>query len=281
MKPNFLIIGAARSGTTSLFQYLDPHPEIYMSQVKELNFFSNERFWHRGYHWYESYFSRVPEGVKAAGEASTSYTKAPFTPDVVQRIHDYNPDMKLVYIVRDPVARYISHYMKRIQTGLETRPFSQTLINLEKEACAWQGRYAYQIRQYLRHFPEEQLLIRSMDQIRNTPESVISDIFRFLGVSDSFPVRGLEKIHNANTRVVRKSPVGSRILQFYRTHLEYREIPYTFKKLILTASDLGGELVNQPVPSAEERQKLISFYRDDTRELREHFGVDTGGWLSA
>lgn len=281
MKPNFLIVGAARSGTTSLFQYLDPHPEIYMSQVKELNFFSNERFWSRGIDWYEQRFAGAPAGVKAIGEASTSYTKAPFTTDVAQRIHDYNPGMKLVYIVRDPIARYISHYMQRIQVGLETRPFSQTLENLEQEACAWQGRYAYQIKQYLRFFPETQLLIRSIDQIRDEPAQVIRDIYRFLDVDESFEVRGLQKIHNANTRVVRKSRLGGQLLRAYRRYLEHRDIPFAVKKLVLSTSDLGGKVVTTPVPTEAERAKLIAFFAEDTRELHDRFQVPTEGWLSA
>lgn len=281
MKPNFLVIGAARSGTTSLFQYLDPHPQIYMSQVKELNFFSNERFWNKGFGWYESRFARAPAATEAIGEASTSYTKAPFTEDVVQRIYDYRPDMKLIYIVRDPVARYISHYMKRVQTGLEKRTFSQTLINLEKEPCAWQGRYAYQISQYLRLFPEDQLLIRSMDDIRNRPDAVVRDIYRFLGVDESFTVQGLDRIHNATTRVVRKSALGSRILDLYRSHLEHRELPYSIKRMVLAASDLGGERISTPVPTPEERGRLVEFYREDTQELQERFGIRTEEWLSA
>lgn len=280
MKPNFLVIGAARSGTTSLFQYLDPHPQIYMSQVKELNFFSNERFWNKGFGWYENRFDRAPPTRKAIGEASTSYTKAPFTNDVVQRIHDYQPDMKLIYIVRDPIERYISHYMQRVQVGLETRSFAQTLDVMENEAFAWQGRYAYQLQQYLRLFAEEQLLIRSMDQIRTDAAGVVRDIYRFLGVDDSFTIQGLEKIHNANTRVVRKTAAGMRILGLYRRYMEHREIPYTLKKLVLAASDLGGDLVSKPVPTPEQRQKLIRFYQDDTRELQERFGVNTEGWLS-
>ena len=99
MKPGFIIIGAARSGTTSLYQYMDAHPEIYLSPVKELNFFSNEKYWSKGFAWYESKFSGARNSHRISGEISPSYSKAPFTEDVVQRIYEYSPEIKLIYIV--------------------------------------------------------------------------------------------------------------------------------------------------------------------------------------
>ncbi|WP_404362237.1 sulfotransferase family protein [Marinobacter sp.] len=213
MKPNFIVIGAARSGTTSLFQYLDPHPEVFMSQVKELNFFSNEKYWNKGFKWYESQFAGADQRTQAIGEASTSYTKAPFTQDVVKRIHDYKPDMKLIYVVRDPIDRYISHYMKRVQTGIETRTFDQTLENLENEACAWQGRYHYQIQNYLERFPRDQLLVISMASMKTSPKLVMEDVYNFLGLQTLGTISGLDAVHNATHRVIRKNKAGSMILR--------------------------------------------------------------------
>jgi hypothetical protein len=280
MKPNFIVIGAARSGTTSLFQYLDPHPEVFMSQVKELNFFSNEKYWNKGFKWYESQFAGANQGTRAIGEASTSYTKAPFTKDVVKRIHDYNPDMKLIYVVRDPIDRYISHYMKRVQTGIETRNFSQTLENLESEACAWQGRYHYQIQKYLEWFPSNQLLVISMSSMKTTPEAVMEDVYNFLGLQTQGPISGLDAVHNATHRVVRKSKVGSRILKFYRQHIEQRRFPFRIKRLVTSLGDLGGEVIEKPRPTPDQYRKLTQFFEDDSERLSSDFKINTSSWLN-
>ena len=85
MRPNFILIGAARSGTTSLHKYLESHPEIFMSEIKEINFFSNERYWKKGINWYEAHFNKAKG--KAIGEASTSYTNYPLIKDVPKISH--------------------------------------------------------------------------------------------------------------------------------------------------------------------------------------------------
>ena len=278
MKPNFIVIGAARSGTTSLFQYLDPHPEVYMSQVKELNFFSNESYWNRGFDWYEARFQSA-DGVRAVGEASTSYTKAPFTPDVVKRIHDYSPDMRLIYVVRDPIDRYVSHFLKRTQTGVETRPFEATLKDLEQEACAWQGRYHYQLQQYLTRFPREQIRVISMDDLKTNPGPVVHDLYRFLGVDPDFKATDFSKVHNANERIVRKSRLGLGILSFYRSHIEHREWPFRIKKQFSRLADLGGTPVTKPALDDSQFRALQAFYEDDARRLEDEFGISTHNWM--
>ncbi len=280
MKPNFIVIGAARSGTTSLFQYLDPHPEVFMSQVKELNFFSNEKYWNKGFKWYESQFTGADKRTLAIGEASTSYTKAPFTEDVVKRIHDYNPDMKLIYVVRDPIDRYISHYMKRVQTGIETRTFDQTVENLESEACAWQGRYHYQIGKYLERFPRSSIMVKSMDELKKNPEPVITDISNFLSITPNVEIAGLDRVHNATHKVARKTPLGFKIVHFYRHHIEQKQIPFIFKKFITHLGDIGGQQISKPVLTEAQFKKFHEFFKEDTDRLAADFNIDVSKWLT-
>lgn len=280
MKPNFIVIGAARSGTTSLFQYLDPHPEVFMSQVKELNFFSNEKYWKKGLDWYESRF-KAPKSdvIKAVGEASTSYTKAPFTANVVNRIYIYNPEIRLIYFVRNPVDRYLSHYMQRVQAGIETRKFRETLKDLNKETCAWQGLYHYQLKRYLEYFPKEQIMVKSMEDLKDKPQTVIEDIYRFIGVNVDFQISGLDKIHNANTKVLIKSALGKNIFYFYRKHLEQLNIPFTVKKLVMRLGDVGGKEIGKPILTSTQREQLENFYHEDSKMLKREFGINTDHWF--
>ena len=115
MRPTFLIIGAAKCGTTSLFQLLRTHPEIGMSAVKEPNFFSRDPEFQRGWEWYESLFAGH-EAKVAVGEASHTYTKIGIYPHAVTRIVERLPEAKLLYIVRHPLVRMESGWAPRIQS---------------------------------------------------------------------------------------------------------------------------------------------------------------------
>jgi hypothetical protein len=279
VKPNFFIIGAARSGTTSLYAYLDQHPEIFFSQVKEINFFSNPEIWKKGFKWYESHFNKAKD-AKAIGEASTSYTASPFLDEAPQRLARYKPDAKLIYIVRDPVDRIISHYMHRVHRGLESRPFSAVIDNLEAEPTAWQGRYYYQLQQYLKVFDRKQVLIISFDDLHNSADSVMSTIFSFLGVDSNFSVKDSEKIFNASSGSLRRSDFGIRILRFYRRHLEYRRLPFFLKKQFLKLASVRA--VKHDRPSLTEHQCLVlnNFYAQDSNDLAYNLRIDTASMVN-
>jgi hypothetical protein len=280
MKPSFIVIGAARSGTTSLFQYLDAHPDIYLSPVKELNFFSNEKYWNKGFKWYESNFSGAEDSILAVGEASPSYTKAPFTEDVPKRIFNYCPKVKLIYIVRNPIERFISHYLHRLHRGYDSRDFESTLKNLDQESFAYQGRYHYQIDKYLKYFDRNQILIIPFESIKSQRILTIKKIYQFLEVNSEFKVEQLEKIHNANKIIIRKNRFGIFILRFFHKHIEQKKIPYFFKKLFISISNIGGTPIKKVKPTSEQLAILENFYKEDSMKLREDFGIQTDHWFS-
>src|SRR5688500_4010417 len=105
--PNLIIIGGLKCGTTSIHHYLGLHPEVQMSKPKELNFFVSELNWDLGIPWYKSRFdSRFP----VRGESSPHYTNQPRFRGVAERIRDNVPDARLIYMVRDPISRILSHW---------------------------------------------------------------------------------------------------------------------------------------------------------------------------
>ena len=108
MLPTFITIGAMKCGTHSLHQYLDLHPEIAMSQRKELNFFLTEAKFAQGLEWYSA---QIAGNGTARGESSPNYSKCHMFPGVAERMHATLPDIKLIYLVRDPVERAVSHYV--------------------------------------------------------------------------------------------------------------------------------------------------------------------------
>ena len=122
-RPNFIVIGAMRAGTTALFEYLRAHPDVYIPELKELNFFWER--WKRGIGWYESQFAGATD-EKAIGELSPEYTFYPARRGVAERIAKLLPDVKLIYLMRDPIARMRSNYVWRVAAGSESRPMRQT-----------------------------------------------------------------------------------------------------------------------------------------------------------
>jgi len=106
--PNLIIIGAMKCATTSLHYYLNLHPQISMSEEKELDFFIHKNNWHKGIEWYKTNFTG---NASVYGESSPNYTKYPFFNGVPERMHAVVPDAKLIYVVRDPIERIISHYI--------------------------------------------------------------------------------------------------------------------------------------------------------------------------
>lgn len=279
MKPGFFIIGAARSGTTSLYAYLDQHPDILFSQVKEINFFSNPSIWKKGVAWYENQFDAARNG-QIAGEASTSYTSSPFLDHAPKRLAEYNSQARIIYIVRDPIDRMVSHYMHRVHRGMETRDFSDLIDNLENEPTAWQGRYHYQIEKYLEYFERNQILIIAFDDLHQSTETVVRSVFDFLGVDSNVSVSKPDKVYNSSSGTLRRSDFGRRLLRIYRRHVEQKPLPYAFKSQFLKLARLGASKQGKPELTSAQYGQLKKFYADDVEALKREFGIDTNRWLS-
>src|SRR5918995_399458 len=194
--PNFLIIGAMKSGTTALYYYLEQHPEIYMSPVKEPNFFSSQEqgsaadaVTHIGTY---QYLFRGASGEKAIGEASHSYL---YEPRAAAEIRRYVPEAKLIAILRNPIDRAYSHFLHMVRSGTEPLDnFAQALreeeVGIHKERTfqdyVGRGLYYDQLKRYFETFPREQVRIYLYEDLSGAPISTVQDAFRFLEVDDSF-----------------------------------------------------------------------------------------------
>lgn len=194
-KPDFIIIGAAKSGTTTLYKYLSRHPQIYMSRIKEPDFFSLDKNYAKGIHWYNSLF----EGAKPSqlcGEASTTYSRWHQYPKTVERLTKHLPDVKLIYIMRHPIDRAYSFYAYRLRRSQYNREFLAARNELMEaktfeEAIAQQSEfidssyYLEQIEKYLPFYPRESFLFLLMEDLIDNPMNVMNQIFEFLGVDSN------------------------------------------------------------------------------------------------
>lgn len=222
LRPTYLVIGAQKAGTTSLHRYLSDHPAVLCAVVKETEFFN--RSYAHGKRSYRAFFPlalralavRLRAGVwPAVGEATAAYL---FDPRVPERVHAFDPRLKLVAILRDPVDRAYSHFQMERRWGREPRSLEGALENeervIEREleriaadpldrgdgfpaSYVARGRYAEQLERWLAFFPPEQLLVLTSDELLADPEGTMARVARFLGIpvhrAKSYPREGVRE----------------------------------------------------------------------------------------
>jgi len=179
-KPNLFIIGAMKSGTTSLHNYLDMHPQIFMSANKEPGYFVEELTLNRGPHWYQSLFEGA-EKLKYRGESSTHYTKLPRYSGVAERIHNFNKEAKLIYIMRDPFERMISHYwhaVREVHFGGEIRPIIKAVTECTDYLAF--SEYVLQLTPYIRLFGRDAIYVMTFEALLGDPQREISKLVAWL-----------------------------------------------------------------------------------------------------
>ena len=202
--PSFLVIGAQRSGSTTLHGYLTAHPRILPPLRKEVHYFDFQ--YAKGRAWYLAHFpgihKRIADHLRAITfEASPYYMVHPLAPE---RIWAFNPEMKLIAILRDPVDRALSHYHHEVRRGVETLSFEEAIAaertrlagaeRLMRQAPHFyshahhhfsyldRGRYARHLEPWLERFPREHLLVLRSEDLFSDPEQVMNRVFGFLGL---------------------------------------------------------------------------------------------------
>lgn len=218
--PDFIVIGAMRAGTTSLHDFLARHPDVGMPREKEVDFFVSAK-WSRGIDWYSSQWSG---GRRHYGEISPNYSKVDVFPGVARRIAGLLPNVKIVYVVRDPVERFVSQYRHMKARGFRL-PDPLALCTGEPPLPAEPTRlghgepyrhilsvsaYARQLAQYLAVLPREQILVVDFGELLAEPERVLAGLQSFLDLS---PVPGVLPERNRSRELSR---VPRPLLRFAR-----------------------------------------------------------------
>lgn len=191
--PDFLIVGAPRSGTSSLNHYLRQHPDVFMSARKEPRFFTENLS--RGLDWYAPLFTGARPDQQV-GEASPDYLwrRAGVT------IHDHLPEVKAIALLREPVSRAWSHYWMRRSRGLEVRPFGAIVeaeLAGDVDLYVTPGRYAEQLEDLATFIPAASIHVESFESLRDQPAETFARICRFVGVDDAFAPTDLGRAVNA------------------------------------------------------------------------------------
>lgn len=276
MLPNFLIIGAMKSGTTSLHAYLSHHPQIFMSREKELRYFVDGGNWDLGPAWYESQFAGST-GAVAIGEASPLYSKFPLHPRAPARIRDLIPDVRLIYLLRHPIERIRSHYQHSMFAGRAKGQIEEVIFKSPDYVLT--SLYAFQIEQYLEFFSLEQILLITSEDLKRKREETLRRMFRFLDVDPDWgsPVIDEEFYKTTERRQSRPRPFALWALQApgYRTLATLAPAPVkTLKRRLTTTSFVPGW---GAIPD-NLRLQLEQVLRPDVRRLRSYIGSDFDGW---
>jgi hypothetical protein len=179
---DFMIIGAQKSGTTSLAYQLSQHPQICFSNRKEPGYFNSCENWRKGLKEYHALYS--PKKNQLCGEASTMYTFFPEHVNTPLRIYEYNSEMKLIYIMRQPVERIISDYTHRIIKNYEKKPLNVAVM--ADPTYVNRSRYGLQIDLYRKYYEMKNILLLLFEEYIEDPLETLKKIFVFLDISYDF-----------------------------------------------------------------------------------------------
>lgn len=191
--PDFVILGAMKAGTTSLFRWLEQHPDVAMPRDKEPAFFSREENWQRGVESYAQLFADIPS-AKLAGEASVHYSDPAVAERSAERLAQVVPKVRLIFVARDPAERLRSHYRHQVQRGREKRPLLQALGDADS-AYVRCSLYDDALRPYARHFGRERLLLLDFTSL-TASERGFERVLEFLGLT---PVPRPREAHNVTS----------------------------------------------------------------------------------
>ena len=255
--PDFLVIGAMKCGTTTLAAQLAAQPGIFMTTPKEPEFFSDDVNFHKGRHWYESLFAAAaPDALK--GEASTGYTKLPTYPEALERIATLLPSVRLIYLIRNPLDRLVSHYIHEWTMGVISCDLA-TALSRHPELIEY-GRYARQIQPYLEAFGPERILLLTMEGMRSRPQDTLTHATTFLGHPHAPRWREDRDRVNASDERYRRFPLHRVLIDSFPARTLRRAlVPKSLRERIRR----GRQMQERPRLTAADRTCLQEIYAED------------------
>lgn len=282
--PTFFVIGAAKAGTTSLHFYLSRHPQIQMSANKEPNFFGGPEngipYPPRRVSRLRDYEELFDSSFAVRGEASVGYTNHPRRRGVPERIRQLVPDAKFLYIVRDPIARTVSHYQDAFAIGKQRRPLNEVLGALDDpySPLTCHSRYATQLELYRRTFPPQRIMVIDQAELLCDRRATLRDVFRFLAVDDTFDTPAFDdQLYRSEGRPVYSAGYWHFVERFVSPAA--RRIPVALRTTARRSLEraLLPKLAEQTL-DADRRAALEELYRGEVARLRELTGKPFSTW---
>jgi len=265
--PDFIVIGAMKAATSTLHEQLSKQPGVFMSTPKEPNFFSDDDVYSRGLEWYASLFEGADEHA-LCGESSTHYTKLPTHPRTAERLARALPEAKLIYVIRHPIDRLLSHYV-HAWTQREISGSIELAVRRHPELVDY-GRYWMQLQPYLKRFGRDRVLLVAQPRLRTRPRAELERICSWLGVEG--PVRWHDDSarQNVSSHRMRRSPIRDALvyapgLSWARRTLVPPVVRDRVKRL--------WQMRRGPELSERLRGELVEVFDQDLAMLGEHLGA--------
>jgi len=295
IKPNFIIIGAMKAATTSLYTYLKQHPDVFMTSIKEPMFFNSlnteNDFVLKGRKTkkiksFEEYYSlfKKAENETAIGEASPAYIS---NNSCAKLIKDHLPNTKIITILRQPVERAYSNYLHAKRADREPINSFIDAINSEEERIEknWSPLYYYkekgfyfrQLSRYFKEFKKEQIKVILFEDIIDDPQKITKEVFKFLGVDSSFTPDTSKK---ANVAGKPKGVAGWIVMKLRKNNLipniEFSKylpefiVSYIFKTIYSKPEKIDNKTINS---------LTNKYYKEDIKQLEKLIERDLSNWL--
>lgn len=285
MKANTFIIGAQKAGTTSLYQYMAQHPDVYFSEVKEVTYFVDDEHYAKGLDWYHGFFNRYQTQKVIA----TSFVHMLVDAHAPQRLQEYNPDSKIIICLRDPVQRAHSAYHYAIKNGWESEstqfidclhreldPQSMPMTRYHDRNYFVNGLYAQHIQRWQQYFPAKQFFFIQDQDLRNNAKDVLVRLFQFLEIDTDVEVDTSKEFNKAGK--VRSKGLQKLILnKESKIKLWVRKtLPKSWRVWLLGNVVSQVEKLNRvdaANPQIEEDQ-YQQYFEKDLAQLKSLFGID-------
>jgi hypothetical protein len=267
-KPDFFIIGAMKSATSTLHNQLELQPGVFMSNPKEPNFFSDDDIYALGIPWYESLFEDAQPG-DICGESSTHYTKLPTHPHTCERLAQYKQDAKFIYVMRHPVDRLVSHYIHQwTQNVIKTD--INAAINKYEELIAYSC-YSKQLKPYFDMFGRESVLPVFTEAIRANPQQQLDHVADFIGYKGNVEWQFSAPSQNVSKERLRKFKgynllIESRLMTVMRQNLIPKSLRNKVKQYF--------SMKDRPQLSSAQLEKITAIFDQDLEQLGEFLGVE-------
>ncbi|MDH0892826.1 MULTISPECIES: sulfotransferase domain-containing protein [unclassified Pseudomonas] len=280
MKVDFLVPGISKCGTTTLCYLLGEHPEIFIPEIKEPNYFVNEDLSeHRPF--YEGLFAPAAPG-QLLGEGSQLYSTVEFEKLVSTRLREHNSEMKLIFSVRNPLKRIESSYREHHHSGPSyaiNTPFGIAAAMTALPALLDDSRYWQRLQNYRRHFRDDQILVVFLEDLQQEPQRVLGQCYEFLGVDSGF-VNAVASTTQLNAG--EEKLYDTRLLRYLRTHgrtgFKIASIPIPTQDKLFRRLGLRRPFTKPIRWSEEARARVVDTLKADIAELLAYCGRPADFW---
>jgi len=272
--PSFLIVGAQKCGTTTLFDILNEHPEVNMSKIKEVNFFNSKTKYKKGLEYYSSFFKKPDKIQKITGEATPGYMNSK---GVANKIKKDLGNVKIVMILRDPIKRAYSQYWdnrrhlkENLSENLIIDRYLDSNYNQNTRGYFSRGVYFKYIEEYLRHFNRDDLHIIIFEDLVREPEKELFKLYSFLEINTSKKFLKLSRSSNSSLIWVNG---------WYNLFFKYPNLNIFIPKYLRKFFFFGKKKpFKYPLPSDQELNILQKFYEPWNNKLEMFLGIDLSNW---